>query len=223
MIKPSLKEFLKLSKKGNVIPVYKELNVDLDTPVSAFLKMKKSDYAFLLESVEGQEKVARYSFLGSNPSLVFTSKGRSIEISLPHRKSVRRFLTKDTPLHEIQRLMKDFKAASVSGLPRFYGGMVGFMGYDIVRFFEKLPDKNPDDLGLPDSIFILTDTLLIFDHVNHTLKIVANTLLPKSGRASTAEKRRVYEFSLKKERVSDTLYPASQAGQEDNRFKKSGL
>ncbi|MFH0827117.1 MAG: anthranilate synthase component I [Candidatus Omnitrophota bacterium] len=198
MIKPTLKEFLKLSKKGNVIPVYKELNVDLDTPVSAFLRMKKSDYAFLLESVEGQQKIARYSFLGSDPSLVFTSKARHIEIRLPHRKSVRRFLTKETPLHEIQRIMKDFKAASVPGLPRFYGGMVGFMAYDMVRFFEKIPDRNPDDLGLPDSIFILTDTLLVFDHVKHSLKIVANTLLPRSGRLSEASKKKLYGRSLKK-------------------------
>ena len=198
MIKPSLQEFIKLSKRNNLIPVYKEFNVDLDTPVSAFLKMKKSDYAFLLESVEGQQKLARYSFLGSDPSLVFRSKGRSIEIRLPHRKSVRRFETKDDPLQEIRRLMKDFKAATVAGLPRFYGGLVGFIGYDMVRFFEKIPDKNPQELDLPDCIFILTDTLLIFDHINHTLKIVANTPLPGPGRLSRASKTKIYRRALKK-------------------------
>src|SRR3989338_2192860 len=126
----SLREFLKLSKKGNVIPVFKEISADLDTPVSAFLKIKKSDYAFLLESVEGQEKIARFSFLGSNPSLIFKAKGRNIEIYRPKEKSVKRFVTSATPLDEIKKIMKDFKPVSVAGLPRFYGGLVGYIGYD---------------------------------------------------------------------------------------------
>ena len=87
MFTPDFKEFKKLAKKGNVIPVYKEINADLDTPVSAFLKLKKSDYAFLLESVEGQEKIARYSFLGSNPSMIFSSKGSNIQVVYPGKNS----------------------------------------------------------------------------------------------------------------------------------------
>ena len=179
MIRPSLKEFKKLTKKGNVIPVYKEINADLDTPVSAFLKIRKDDYAFLLESVEGQEKVARYSFLGSVPSLVFKSKGRNIEIIYPANKAVKKFTAKSTPIDEIKKIMRDFKSVKVSGLPRFCGGLVGFIGYDTVRFFEELPDKNPDELKVPDAVLILADTLLIFDHVNHTIKIVSNVILPK--------------------------------------------
>lgn len=180
MYYPSLKEFLKLSKKGNIIPVYKEITADLDTPVSAFLKIQKADYAFLLESVEGQEKIARYSFLGSNPSLVFKSKAKDIWLEYPQaKKSVRQFTAFKDPLDEIKKLMQDFKTVDIKGLPRFYGGLVGYIGYDMVRFFEELPDKNPDDLKLPDSIFILTDTILIFDHVNHTIKIVTNVMLAK--------------------------------------------
>lgn len=188
MYHPSLKEFLRLSKKGNVIPVYKEINADLDTPVSAFLKIKKDDYAFLFESVEGQEKIARYSFLGSNPSLIFKSKSGNIEILYPGDNRINRFVTALSPLGEIKKLMKDFSPVSVSGLPRFYGGLVGFIGYDSVRFFEKIPDKNPDDLKLPDFMFILTDTILIFDHVNHTIKIVNNIILPKKPRRFSKEK-----------------------------------
>jgi len=199
MYYPSLVEFLKLCKKGHVIPVYKEVNADLETPVSAFLKIKKDDYAFLLESVEGQEKIARYSFLGSSPSLIFKSKGRKIEIIYPRKKYVKRFTTELSPLDEIKKIMQDFKAVSVAGLPRFYGGLVGFIGYDTVRFFEKLPDKNPDDLRIADSILILTDTILIFDHVNHVIKIVSNCLLPNRGqKLSEGKKKKIYGAALRK-------------------------
>jgi len=220
MYYPSLKEFLKLSSKGNVIPVYKEINADLDTPVSAFLKMKKSDFAFLFESVEGQEKIARYSFLGSNPSFVFKSKASHIEILYPKDKRIARFVTRVTPLDEIKKIMKDFKAVTVSGLPRFYGGLVGFIGYDTVRFFERIADKNPDDFKLPDCMFILTDTLLIFDHVNHTIKIVNNIILPKQGkRLSKAKKSKVYYAAIKKIEAtqSDFMKPAAEKEAEDKR------
>ncbi|MBU1726970.1 MAG: anthranilate synthase component I, partial [Candidatus Omnitrophica bacterium] len=136
MFYPSLKDFLKLSSQGNVIPIYKEINADLDTPVSAFLRIKKNAYAFLLESVEGQEKIARYSFLGSNPSLVFRSKARQIEIIRSNGKKIKNSISDSSPLDELKKIMKDFKAVKVPGLPRFYGGLVGFMGYDSVRFFE---------------------------------------------------------------------------------------
>ena len=174
---PSFSDFLKLSKQGNVIPVYKEINADLDTPVSSFLKLRKSRYAFLLESVEGQEKLGRYSLLGSDPSLIFSSKGRNIEIRHGHVGKVERFVTKTDPLAEVKKIMQGFKAVSVSGLPRFYGGLVGYIGYDSVRFFERIPDKNPDELGLPDMFFMFTDTILLFDHVNHTIKVVANVIV----------------------------------------------
>jgi len=153
---PSEKEFLKLAKKGNLIPVYREILADLETPASAFMKIDKGRYSYLLESVEGAEKLARYSFMGSAPSLVFKAKG------------------KKDPLLEIKKIMDRYRFVPVKGLPRFCGGLVGFLGYDTVRFFERLPDKNPDDLKIADSIFVLTDTLLIFDHLRHTIKIVSN-------------------------------------------------
>lgn len=195
MYHPSLKEFLKLSAKGNVIPVYKEINADLETPVSAFLKIKRSDYSFLLESVEGQEKIARYSFLGANPGLVFKSKGKLIEIIDLAGNKKRRFITGDSPLDEIKKIMRDFRSVRVAGLPRFYGGLVGYIGYDTVRFFENIPDKNKDDLNIPDTFLILTDTLLIFDRLKHTIKIVNNIILPKG---SGFFKKRLYEQAVKK-------------------------
>lgn len=199
MYYPSLKEFLKLSKKGNVIPVYKEIRADLDTPVSAFLKIKKDDYAFLLESVEGQEKIARYSFLGSNPSLIFKSKQNNIQIIYSQKKLIKRFATPTNPLDEVKKIMRDYKSVYIKGLPRFHGGLVGYIGYDMIRFFEEIPDKNPDDLKLPDSVFILTDTILVFDHVNHTIKIVTNIVLPKfNQRLPKIKKARIYYCAIKK-------------------------
>ena len=199
MIYPSLPEFLKLSKNANVIPVYKEISTDLDTPVSSFLKLKKDKYAFLFESVEGQEKIARYSFLGSKPSVIFKSKGRNIQIEYQDKKiRINRFVTKADPLTEIKKIMSDFKTAKIQGLPRFHGGFVGYMGYDMVRFFEELPDKNADDLKVPDAIFILTDTILAFDHINHTIKIIANCILPPGEKTSQKEKNRIYYGAIKK-------------------------
>ena len=195
MIKPDLKEFIKLTKKGNLIPVYKEINADLDTPVSAFLKMKIGDYAFLLESVEGQEKIARYSFLGTNPSLIFKSQGPKIEVIYPQNNKRRRFVTQGTPLDEIKKIMRDFRSVEVAGLPRFYGGLVGYIGYDTVRFFENIPDKNKDHLGIPDTLLILTDTLLIFDRLNHTIKILSNVILPKNP--TLLKKKQLYQKAIR--------------------------
>jgi anthranilate synthase component 1 len=196
MIKPDLKEFLKLSSKGNLIPVYKEVNADLDTPVSAFLKIRHGDYSFLLESVEGKEKIARYSFLGTDPSLVFKSKGNKIEICGPSGNKHRSFISKSGPLDEIKKIMQGFRSVVVPGLPLFYGGLVGYIGYDTVRFFERIPDKNRDTLNIPDTFFILTDTILIFDRLNHTLKIVNNLILPKG--TGVAQKKRLYEQAVGK-------------------------
>ena len=191
---PSFKEFLRLTKRGNVIPVYKEINADLDTPVSAYLKTQRGDYGFLLESVEGRERIARYSFLGSEPAMIFSSRGRNIEIfDFRQKKSRSCFVTATHPLDEIRKIMGRFQSVSVKGLPRFSGGLVGFIGYDSVRFFERIPDKNPQDLRLPDFCFLLAAQLLIFDHLRHRIKIVANVILPKKNKKlSPAVKKKLY-------------------------------
>ncbi len=182
---PSKKEFVSLSKKGNLIPVYREISADLETPVSAFMKIDKSDYSFLLESVEGGEKIARYSFLGSGPSLVFKSKGRDIEISEAGKK--RRFITAEDPIAEMKDILSRYRFVPTEGLPRFCGGLVGFMGYDMVRFFEDLPSRDPDDLKAPDAAFLLTDTILIFDHINHKIKVVSNAHIKGNPSKAYAE------------------------------------
>ena len=182
MYSPSEKEFLSLAEKGNLIPVYKEILADLETPVSAYLKLRgESKYSFLLESVEGEEKVARYSFLARDPELVFQSKDRTAEIiqfknGEPSKQS---FKVVETPLSFVREIMSQYKFVPTVGLPRFCGGMVGFIGYDTVRFFENLPDKPKDDLNLPDTVLILTKNLVIFDHVNHKIKVVACASVPQ--------------------------------------------
>ena len=139
MLKPTKEEFIELAKKGNIIPIYKEIIADLETPVSTFLKTEKGRYSYLLESVEGGEKIARYSFLGSDPYLVIKSRGKSIEITKGNTK--KRFQTKEDPLREIEKLMQAYRYVNVEGLPRFCGGLVGYIGYDMVRFFEDIPDE----------------------------------------------------------------------------------
>lgn len=172
MYYPNKEEFIALSKKGNLIPVYRDILTDFETPLSVFTKIDKSNYSFLLESVEGGERLARYSFLGSDPSLIFSSKGSKITIR--EGKVSSSFTTKTDPVDELKKLLNRYKFVDVKGMGRFCGGLVGFFGYDMVRFFEDLPSKNPDDLKVPDSVFMLTDTLLIFDHVDRKIKVVSN-------------------------------------------------
>ncbi len=184
MYYPTLKEFIEKSKRGNLIPVYREILADFETPVSAFTKIGTGDYAYLLESAEGGEKLGRYSFLGSNPSLIFKSKGKRIEIIRQGRKEVQKV---SDPLIALKELMADYKFVKVKELPRFVGGMVGYLSYDMVRNLFELPDENPDDLNLPDAIFLLTDTLLIFDHLEHKIKVISNAHIKESPKKAYQE------------------------------------
>lgn len=198
MYYPSKREFIKLAKKGNLIPVYQEVLADLQTPMSAFIRIAESKYAYLLESIEGTERIARYSFLGGDPSLVFTSKGEKLEIFEDSR--TKKFNAKN-PLAEIKKILEKYKFVSVNGLPRFCGGMVGYIGYDMVRCFEprlKIKKHNPsDDLNLPDALFMLTDTIIIFDHLRQRIKIVSNAYI-KNPKARKKELEKVYDEAVKK-------------------------
>jgi anthranilate synthase component 1 len=161
MYHPTLEEVKKMAKKGNLVPVYREVRADLDTPVSAYLKIARGDYSFLLESVEGGERLARYSFLGTEPSLVLTT-GNSRAID---------------PLEPVEKEFAKYRPVHVEGLPRFHGGMVGYLSYEVARYFEKLPAPERDALGLPESVLMLADTILVFDHIAHTIKIVSHAHL----------------------------------------------
>ncbi len=171
MISPDLDQFLELAKEYNIVPVSREICVDFDTPVSLFQKVAGSgEYAFLLESLEGGERWGRYSLIGLQPFLVLKVRGR--QITLERRSGVESLEVED-PLSYIQELMKGFSAPELPGLPRFYGGAVGFLGYDMVRFVEDLPEAPPDTAGFNDAVLMFPEVLLVFDNLKQSLNIIA--------------------------------------------------
>jgi len=168
---PGLDEFRNLCRRGNVVPVYRQLMADTLTPVLAFLKAAAGPYAFLLESAAGPEKIGRYCFLGSSPFALFRSSGRTVEIT---EDGESRTLEVDNPLDEFGNYLSKFHVAHLPGLPRLSCGAVGYMGYDVVRFVEHLPDCPEDDRGLPDIYFMFFDEIVIFDHLNKTIRVVCS-------------------------------------------------
>jgi anthranilate synthase component 1 len=170
MIVPSLAEFRTLARGGKLVPLYREVFADHETPVSAFRKIDDGPHSFLLESVEGGEKWGRYSILGSRPSMVFVARGDACEI---HRQG-RVEPCAGHPMDELARLLREHQALAMPGLPRFCGGAVGFFGYDAVRWFERIPARTRDDLHLPDAMFLFGDVVSVFDNLTHTLKVVTH-------------------------------------------------
>jgi anthranilate synthase component 1 len=170
-------QFRQLAREYNLIPVFREILGDLHTPVSAFHKLDDGCFCYLLESVEGGEQVGRYSFLGGAPSVVFRAKGDTVTVERQGSVDQRTLAPGEDPLHVLQSLMRAYRLAPVDGLPKFFGGAVGYLSYDMMRYFERLPDAPPDDLNLPDCCFVFTEPCLIFDHVRHRIIIVNNTLV----------------------------------------------
>jgi anthranilate synthase component 1 len=168
---PSFEDFQREAKEANLIPICREILVDMETPISVFKKIEGNNYSFLLESIEGGETWGKYSFIGINPSVIFKSKGRKVEII--EGGVVQESSEVDDPLVLMKKLMGRYRPAVVEGLPRFFGGAVGYFSYDTVRFFEKLPDTTQDELNLPDTIFIIPETILIFDNIKKTTTVVA--------------------------------------------------
>lgn len=166
MLRPTLDEVKALAKTadGNLVPVYREITADLETPVSAFLKVRTGPYSFLLESVEGGERIARYSFIGTQPYRVMKT-GPTEDYS-------------GDPLVPLEQEMARFKAISVPGVPAFTGGAIGYISYDAVRHFEpRVVPPEADVLGIPESLFLYCDSMVVFDHIHHTIKVVAHCRL----------------------------------------------
>jgi anthranilate synthase component 1 len=172
MYTPEFDEFCGLAERGNLVPVYREILADVETPVSAFFKIDDGGDAFLLESVEGAEKWGRYSFLGVAPKLVFRSRAQSVSIA-PARAPTQWRSVAD-PFGAVKEFLAGYRQVPVRGLPRFSGGLVGYLGYDLVRHFERLPEHAADDLGLPDQHLMLVDTLLVFDNTAQKIKVVTH-------------------------------------------------
>lgn len=174
MLKPSFEEFVHLARQGNLIPIYQELLMDLETPLSFFRRLDKDQYAFLLESVEGSERWARFSFLGTRPSLVFKSRGREVEI-IEDRK--RRKFTTERPLQALEKMLEEYRPVTIDGVPPFFGGALGYVSYDAVEQFHNIPNKKPDPLEMPEIFFIFVQTLVAFDNLKHTIKVIDNVRL----------------------------------------------
>ncbi len=164
MYQPPLEEFKKLAGQGDLAPVYREINADMDTPVSAYLKVARPPYSFLLESVEGGERLARYSFIGTEPyQVIKTGPGEE-------HGAV-------DPLMPVEKALARMKVVRAPDVQRFSGGAVGYLSYEAIDYFERLPSPESDPLGLPESVFMLTTTFLIFDHVSHKIRIVSHARL----------------------------------------------
>jgi len=190
MIQPTFKEFSRLAKQGNLVPVYHELLMDLETPLSFFKRLERDRYSFLLESVEGSERWARYSFLGTRPQRIFKARGHEIEII--ERGKSRKF-TDPTPLKVLEDLLKDCRPVPVAGVPPFFGGALGYVSYDAVEQFHQVANDKRDPLGMPEIFFLFAQTLVAFDNLKHTIKIIDNVSV-EGGK----NLRRAYDAAVKR-------------------------
>jgi anthranilate synthase component 1 len=169
----SFNEVKALAHKGNVIPLHVRVAADLDTPVSAYLKLAhRRPHSFLLESIEGGEKLARYSFVGFDPFLLVRSTGDGV--MLQHGRTQRR-LDAD-PLLFMAELFRQYRPVHVAGLPRFTGGAVGYLAYDAIRWLEDIPDTNPEEVGLPLMQFGLYKSVVAFDHLRQEIVVISNIM-----------------------------------------------
>jgi anthranilate synthase component 1 len=181
----SLKDFRKLASQGNLVPVMVRIRADTETPVSAFLKMTQGPYRFLLESMEGGERWGRFSFLGSEPALTIRSREKNIEII----KGKRRETHQGNPLEMFREILRPYHPVKIAELPRFAGGLVGYLGYDMVRHMEQLPNNGKPDLPAYDSHFMLQDSVVAFDNLAHCVELVVMADLAAAGGVDKAYRK----------------------------------
>src|SRR5262245_26251715 len=190
MIQPTFEEFRRLAAQGNLIPVYQELLMDLETPLSFFKRLERDRYSFLLESVEGSERWARYSFLGTRPYRIFKARGTEVEI-VENGKS--RKLRSDAPLTILEELLGDCRPVTVAGVPPFFGGALGYVSYNAVEQFHDIVNDKKDPLGMPEIFFLFVQTLVAFDNLKHTIKVIDNVRVD-----SKTNLRRDYDAAVKR-------------------------
>jgi anthranilate synthase component 1 len=214
MIQPSFNDFCRLSKQGNLIPIYEELLMDLETPLSFFQRLERNRYAFLLESVEGSERWARYSFLGTRPQRIFKARGNQVELVENGKKKQWRA---DAPLKALEELLAGCRPVPVPGVPPFFGGALGYVGYDAVAQLHGIATDKTEPFDTPEIFFIFVQTLVAFDNLKHTIKVIDNirlegkTLLRRAYNEGVARIREVIG-SLKKKPRRIEPRDLSQAG-----------
>jgi len=188
VLDPGIHEFDRRAREGNLVPVSCEVLADLETPISAYMRLRGLPHAFLLESAEGSEKIARYSFLGGDPRLTVRASEAGVEVT---EGGVTERYTED-PLTVARAVLRRYRPVVDPTLPRFFGGLVGYFGYGLVRTIERLPNTPPDDTGLPMCSLALADTVLIFDHARHRIRIVSNAFIEDGAeRAYQAARARI--------------------------------
>lgn len=196
---PSLDEVLELRSRGaegNLVPISRDIRADLETPVSAYMKVARGPYSFLLESVEGGERIARYSFIGTEPyDVIRTGPGQ------PHGRV--------DPLVPVEAALSGLKVVPGFESTRFDGGAVGYLAYEAVNHFERLPSPELDVLGLPESVFMLCDTYLVFDHVRHRIRIISHARLDED--VATSYRRATARIDEIAARLESPLGSASEA------------
>src|SRR5580765_4254249 len=190
MIQPSYKGFCALAKQGNLIPLYEELLMDLETPLSFFKRLERDRYSFLLESVEGSERWARYSFLGTRPYKIFKARGAEVEI-IEAGKSQK--LRSQAPLAILEELLRGCRPVTVAGVPPFFGGALGYVSYDAVEQFHEIANDKKEPLGMPEIFFVFVQTLVAFDNLKHTIKVIDNVQLNER-----TDLRRAYDAAVKR-------------------------
>jgi len=185
MYYPTIDEVKKLARNGNLVPIYKVISADLETPVSVFLKLRGTGPSFLLESVEKGEQLGRYSFLAVEPTGVLTASEGTV--TLREGGVIREFHPSNgDPLITMKQILSRYSPVPNAIIPGFIGGLVGYLGYDAVRFFERVPLSSKEGLGLPDAVFLLVRCLVIFDHVKHQLMMVANAYIEDDVKSAYA-------------------------------------
>lgn len=193
---PDFDRFRSLAQHHNRVPVTTTTLADDLTPVSAFARLcGASRRAFLFESVVGGERIARYSFLAADPAWTLEARGETLTLT-HHRDEIHREWRSDDPLRELDILLRGYRSAVLPGMPRFLGGAVGYAAYDVVRYYEHLPHAPPDDRHLPDLLFDLYETLVLFDHVNKTMTVVHHCEIDENAAAETL--KNAYETAIRK-------------------------
>ncbi|MCB9172600.1 MAG: chorismate-binding protein, partial [Ardenticatenales bacterium] len=206
MITPAHDEFVKLAERGNLIPVYRELPADLETPVSVFLKLRGEGAAFLLESVEKGEQQGRYSFLGIDLQRQIVARHGVVTVHNPGNRTEITLADDEDALTLVERELARFTPVEVAGLPPFHGGAVGFFGYDLIAAFEPVLAFERDEAQrMAEMHLLLTDTLLIFDHVKHRLLVVANAHLTDEADPTLAYEAAVRDIEALVERLQRPL------------------
>lgn len=186
MIYPTFQQFQELAKGSRMFPISMEISGDMETPITLFTKLCRGGQCYLLESVEGGEKGGRYSYIGRNPLMAIKSYGKDVIIE----KKGRLYREKGDSINIVREIMKEYKGPYMKELPIFTGGAVGYVGYDVIRNYERLPHVNEDDIGIPDIHLLLTKEVIVYDHVKEKIILIVNAAVEE-----TAEKE--YEAAVK--------------------------